>query len=206
MVDVEAPSGFLNFSQEKAAVTQLPESGDPGKADLEALYREMLPQIYRFTSARLGADDGRDVASEVFHAAVVAFTDGRAAQVTPAWLMVVAKNKVIDRWRMAERRGAIAMRFLPRADDLAEFPQDWFENSQRDAVLRALGRMATKERSLLVLHYLDGIATHDLAAQLDVSHSALESRLARARRKFRSYYEAEPAPRGRRADKSRGDT
>lgn len=185
-------------------MTNIQETGDPRKAELEALYREMLPQVFRFTSARLGPEDGRDVSSEVFHAAVVAFSDGRAGQVTPAWLMVVAKNKVIDRWRMAERRGAIALRFLPRAADLAEFPHDWFDDSRRDAVLRALGRMDTKERSLLVLHYLDGISTHDLAAQLDVSHSAIESRLARARRKFRSFYEIEPAPRQRRANKSRG--
>lgn len=185
-------------------MTQVPQGQDLGKAELEALYREMLPQVYRFASARLGPEDGHDVASEVFHAAVVAFTDGRAAQVTPAWLMVVAKNKVIDRWRMAERRGAITLRFLPRADDLAEFPQDWFEDAQRDAVLRSLGRMATKERSLLVLHYLDGISTSELAAQLDVSVSAIESRLARARRKFHSFFEIEPAARSRRGNKSRG--
>ena len=194
----------LWLGREQVAVTANRQGPESGKAELEALYREMLPQVYRFASARLGPEDGHDVAAEVFHAAVVAFTDGRAGQVTPAWLMVVTKNKVIDRWRMAERRGAIAMKFRPRADDLADFPHDWFENIQRDAVLRALGRMATKERSLLVLHYLDGISTLELAAQLDVSVSAIESRLARARRKFHSFFEIEPAAKTRRRNKSGG--
>lgn len=187
-------------------MTQVPQGPESGKAELEALYRDMLPKVYRFASARLGSEEGHDVASEVFHAAVVAYTDGRSEQVTPAWLMTVTKNKVIDRWRMAERRSSIALRFRPRADDLADFPQDWFENTQRDAVLRALGRMANRERSLLVLHYLDGISTSELATQLDVSVSAIESRLARARRKFHSFFEIEPAAKRRRRNTSGGPT
>lgn len=170
-----------------------PRGSDPAKAQLEELYREMLPQVSRFATSRLGADEGRDVASEVFHAAVVAFTDGRADQVTPAWLMAVTKNKVIDRWRKAERRSAISLRFRPRAGDLAEFPESWFDNERRDAVLRTLNRMSTRDRSLLVLHYLDGIPARELAEQLDVSVSAVESRLARARRKFHGFFEIEPA-------------
>ena len=168
-------------------------NGEGRKERLETLYREMLPHVHRFACGRLGPEEGRDVAAETFHAAVVAFADGREDEVTPAWLMVVARNKVIDRWRKAERRSAIRLKFLPRAGDLADFPADWFEQPQREAVVRALGRLRAKDRSLLVLHYLDGISAADLATQLDVTTSAVESRLARARRRFRSFYETEPA-------------
>ena len=59
-----------------------------GRDAFETLYREMLPTVYRFTTARLGPTDGEDVAAEVFHAAAIAYRDGRRQQVTPAWLIV----------------------------------------------------------------------------------------------------------------------
>jgi RNA polymerase sigma-70 factor (ECF subfamily) len=167
------------------------DTGDSSIEQLESLYREMLPQVHRFACSRLGSEDGRDVASEVFHAAVVAFGDGRAGNVTPAWLMAVTRNKVIDRWRQAERRSAISLRVLPRKSDQTEFPDDWYDEPHREAVLRALGRLAKKDRGILVLHYVDGIPAPELAASLDVSVSAIESRLARARRKFKSFYQLE---------------
>lgn len=161
------------------------------KARLEAIYREMLPYVDRFASNRLGPDSGPEIASEVFHAAVVAFSDGRSEQVTPAWLMAVARNKVIDRWRREERRSAIGLKLRPRKEDLAEFPVDWNLQPHREAVQSSLARLPDKDRALLVLHYLDGIPLADLASQLDVSFSCISSRLARARRKFRRYYDVD---------------
>jgi len=157
-------------------------------SEFEELYRNMLPTVYRFASARLGPEEGEDVTSEVFHAAAVAFTDGRADIVTPAWIMTVTRNKVIDRWRTAARRNAIALRFRPRKADLASFPADWTEDPRREHVLAALDAVSTDDRALLVLHYLDGMSAPDLAAELDITVSAIESRLARARRRFRSHY------------------
>jgi len=78
----------------------------------------MLPVVYKYASARLGKDDGEDVTSEVFHAAADRLRKGEEDVVTPAWLMAVAKNKVIDRWRKAERRGALSHLVEPRAEDL----------------------------------------------------------------------------------------
>ena len=127
----------------------------------------------------------------MFHAAAVAFTDGRAERVTPAWLMAVTRNKVIDRWRTAERRSAIALRNRGRRDDYVEFPDDWTADPRREHVLAALDRCKSDERTLLVLHYLDGMPASELADAMGCSISAMESRLARARRSFRRFYTPE---------------
>jgi RNA polymerase sigma-70 factor (ECF subfamily) len=166
-----------------------PASAAPG--DFERLYREMLPTVHRFASTRLGEAEAEDLAAEVFHAAVVAYGDGREHQVTPAWIMAVARNKVIDRWRSAERRSAIALRNRVRKDDLVTFPADWSHDERRDDVLAALDRMRPAERSLMVLHYLDGMTAAALSEVLECSVSAVESRLARARRSFRTNYQPE---------------
>lgn len=154
----------------------------------EELYRAMLPAVHRFAVTRLGDAEGEDVTAEVFHAAAVAFTDGRQEAVTPAWIMAVARNKVIDRWRKASRRSAIGLRFLPRASDLTEFPPDWNEDPRREDVLCALNNLAESDRTLLVLHHLDAMTAPEIADALGISVSAVESRLARARRRFRSHY------------------
>ena len=73
--------------------------------DLESLYRRHLPMVYRYTTARLGTSRGEELASEVFHAAALAFRDGRGEHVTPAWLMATARNRVIDEWRQCVRTG-----------------------------------------------------------------------------------------------------
>jgi RNA polymerase sigma-70 factor (ECF subfamily) len=162
-----------------------------GRDAFEVLYREMLPTVYRFTTARLGRSEGEDVASEVFHAAAIAFRDGRREQVTPAWLMAVARNKVIDRWRRAQRRSAIDLLHRSREEDLMEFPSDWSVAERRPAVMAALERMKPRHRNLLLAHYVDGIPAPELAETLDTSVSAVESALARARHSFKKLYEGQ---------------
>lgn len=154
----------------------------------ERLFHEMVPKVHRFAATRLGDSAAEDLVADVFHAAAVAYNDGRREQVTPAWVMAVARNKVIDRWREAERRSAIALRHRGRADDYVEFPADWTADARREDVLAALDRMRPTDRHLLVLHYLDGMTQQSIADALDCSLAAVQSRLARARRAFRSSY------------------
>ena len=168
-----------------------PETAASRAARFDELYRDMLPTVHRFAANRLGEDDAEDLASEVFHAAAVAFTDGRQDQVTPAWVMAVAKNKVIDRWRMAERRSAITLRNRAREEDFMDFPPDWNTDPRREDVLAGLDKMKPAERSLLVLHYLDGMPAPALSEALGCSLGAMESRLARARKSFRRLYRPE---------------
>ena len=155
----------------------------------------MVPKVHRFAATRLGESNAEDLVSDVFHAAAVAWNDGRRNQVTPAWVMAVARNKVIDRWRQAERRSAIALRYRGHADELVDFPEDWSQDPRREDVLAALERMRPADRRLIVLHYLDGMPQKSIAEALDCSIAAVESRLARARRSFRQLYRPQGAPR-----------
>ena len=170
----------------------MPDSATPDdrlEQEFESVYRRMLPTVYRYAVARLGRADGEDVTAEVFHAAAVAFADGRREQVSDAWLMAVARNKVIDRWRRAERRNALAHLVRPRADELVELPPDWSHGPQRERVLRVLDQISPRHRHVLIAHYVDGIPAPELAGHLGVSVAAIESALARARRAFRRAFD-----------------
>ncbi len=157
--------------------------------DFESLYNEMLPAVYRYATARLGRPTGEDVTSEVFHAAASAIREGRGDVVTPAWLMSVVKNKVIDHWRKEERRGRLSHLVEPRGDDLVERSAESVASAQWSDVMATLDKLPLRYRSLLMLRYVDDLTVAELAAQTGLSESAAESALARARRAFRSVFE-----------------
>ncbi len=158
-------------------------------ARLEALYRANVRRVHGFAYHRVGADSAVDVVSEVFHAAALAARDGRIEDVTTAWLMAVARNKIADHWRRAYRRRARRLLASVRTEDFVSFPEGWHEDPRRPAVVAALDRIRDHERALLMLHHVDGMTVADLADMTGKSVSATESALARARRSFRRVYD-----------------
>lgn len=155
---------------------------------LAAVYDQEVDRVYGFAVHRVGRVEAADVVAEVFHAAALAFRDGRGDAVTRAWLMAVARNKVMDHWRRAYRRKAKLHLTHRREADMTDFPADWAADPRREAVIAALDALSDRNRSLLVLHHVDGLSTAELADELDMSVRAVESALARARRTFRDHY------------------
>lgn len=154
----------------------------------ESMYREMLPTVYHYCAARLGRSEGEDVTAETFASAAKAYTAGRSETITPAWLMAVARNKVIDRWRRAERRQAIAHLLEPREDELTALPESRLTDPHREEVLATLDALKPRHRTLLLLHHVDGMSVGEMAEHLGCTHSSVESALARARGAFKRNY------------------
>src|SRR5438045_4413456 len=69
-----------------------------------AIYRVALPQVYGYLLPRCGsAALAEDLTSETFLAAVDASRQGGRAEVSTAWLVGVARHKLVDHWRRLER-------------------------------------------------------------------------------------------------------
>ncbi len=76
---------------------------DP-RAALLGLYEQALPRVFGYLVQRGGGVAvAEDLTAETFLAAVAAVRDGTVEELTPAWLMSVARNKLVDHWRRAER-------------------------------------------------------------------------------------------------------
>jgi len=178
------------FDEESMDATDEPPATAPAPGrfdDFERLYQANVDVVFGYAAARLGPSDAEDVTSEVFQAAVVAWRDGRQHQTTSAWLMAVTKNKVIDRWRRAERRKAKA--HLLAVPDPGEWPDAWADPAHRQHVIECLDRLDPQRRTLLILRHVDGLAVPDIANAAGRTVTAVESQLARARREFRHHYE-----------------
>ncbi len=98
-----------------------------------------------------------------------------------AWLACLVRCEVIDSARRIGRRSWLNERFqqwqLARSPDREETLGDQLE----DAMLV----LDENERSLIRLHYLDGWSQENLAEKYQVSVKAVESRLARLRKRMR---------------------
>ena len=156
---------------------------------LETGYRANVERVHGYVHHRVGPGDAMDVVAETFHAAALAARDGRIDQVTTAWLMAVARNKVADHWRRAYRAKAWRAHTHLRPSEAVMFPVDWHEDPRRPAVIAALDRLRPRDRALLVFHHVDGMSVAELADLLTLSVSATESALARARQAFRRLYD-----------------
>jgi len=176
----------------RRAFEQAAGGGEPPSRALEDVYRANVRLVYGYAAARLGRAEGEDVTGEVFQAAALAFAEGRAHNVTSPWLMAVTRNKVIDRWRRAERRMARA-HLLESPGEVVGPLELSLDRERRDQVLDTLSELNARHRMLLALHHLEGQSVREMADVLGESEHAVESALSRARRRFRTIYERRTA-------------
>ncbi len=160
---------------------------DQGPA-LLALYDEALPQVYGYLLHRCG-DDGtaEDLTSETFMAAVNGLQRGRIPDLSVAWLIGVARHKLVDHWRAKARdeRRLAAVEADPRP---ATEVDEW--DATVDAVVahEVLADLGPHHRAALTLRYLDGLSVPAVAGHLGRTIHATEALLVRARHAFRAEY------------------
>lgn len=162
---------------------------DPGADQAGALldlYDTALPDVYGYLVARCpSATLAEDLTAETFLAAVAAVRHGKVPRLTTAWLITVARNKLVDHWRRLAREERSLT--LAHADDAVDDPWDAVLNSDRARTV--LGGLGPHHRAALALRYLDGMSVAQVADQLDRTVHATEALLVRARRAFRRAYE-----------------
>lgn len=152
---------------------------------LSELFEANVNRVHGFVLARSGSRSlAEDVTGDVFVEAARRFQEGRGSEVTPSWLMVVARRRLIDRWRRAESQRT-RVRHLRR-----ERPPPDLETSDRDErVFQSLRSLPTRQLTALSLRYLEGYSVAEVADLMSVSYRTAESLLARARVSFRRSYE-----------------
>lgn len=160
-------------------------------ATLLAIYDDAVGEVFTYLRARCGARAlAEDLTADTFLAAVGQIQRGRVDEVTVAWLIGIARHKLLDEWRRTARR--------PRTDPLdvddtrgptrAE-PDVWDAVIDHHLVGEVMAELGPHHRSALSLRYFDGLAVPDVAAHLGRTVEATETLLVRARRRFRTVYE-----------------
>jgi RNA polymerase sigma-70 factor (ECF subfamily) len=163
---------------------------------LLSLYDDALPHVYGYLLARCGdASLAEDLTADAFLAAVRAVREPGAPDPSIPWLIGVARHKLADHWRRAERerRGLFALGLTDSERACAEDP--WDATVDRIRAREVLGRLGAHHQAALTLRYLDGLPVPEVARHLDRTVHATEALLVRARAAFRRLYEGEEGSR-----------
>jgi RNA polymerase sigma-70 factor (ECF subfamily) len=156
---------------------------DQGRV-LLAMYGHALPEVYGYLVSRCGNSAvAEDLTSETFMSAVVAVKGGRVPNLTKAWLVTVARRRLVDHWRAQARED----RNLALVEEDGSV-DEWDELLDVVRAQEVLAHLAPHHRAALTLRYLDGLPVAEVADHLGRTLHATEALLVRARIAFRRTY------------------
>ena len=153
------------------------------------LYERHQGLILAFCLRRLrNREEAEDAAQQTFLKAFRAMRGGFRPAAERAWLYRIAENVCCDRQRANGRRGrheatdgAQVLELVPARDSHAIEGLD-----------EALAGLTASQRQALLLREWQGLSYHEIAAELQLSKSAVETLLFRARRTLAKRLEAVP--------------
>jgi len=129
------------------------------------LYDRHVDAIYRYVYYRVRDDaEAEDLTSDVFMRALKAMPRYEPRQAFLAWLYRIARNAVIDRARRGNRQVSFEDALEhPNADQILD-PDDQLLATSDNATLRgALAQLTPLQQEVIVLRYLEGYSTHEIA-------------------------------------------
>ena len=149
------------------------------------LVRRHLTTVLRFLRRRVGTD-AEDLAQKTFEAALMQSDRFRAGGSVRAWLLGIARNKMLMHLRQERRH---ASRFVASEEDR---PGDGLSPSggaaakqEHKVLLRAMRSLPVDLQLALELFYWEGMSNADIAMVLGTPRSTVTSRIWRARERLR---------------------
>jgi RNA polymerase sigma-70 factor, ECF subfamily len=134
--------------------------------------------VYRYAYAVLGNHaDAEDVTQQTFLNAYRAVSEGTKPRKTEHWLLTIAHNEVRRHFRRAQSKPVE----VELDEEVVDNRGERSEPSLAD-VVRALQHLPPIQRSALVMREFEGRSYKEIAGILDVTQSALEALVFRARR------------------------
>jgi RNA polymerase sigma-70 factor, ECF subfamily len=193
-LNLYSPRAFHSLKMpEVAAPEQLPVSQARAgeSAAWDALFRRyQLPlYVYVFELVR-NEQTSLDIVQEAFIASVKHIGSLRDDEKFGSWLFGIAHQKVIQFWR---KRGGKEILF----DEVPETP-DEFENSPDDLLIRReqetefmnlLNQLSLPQRSVLLLHFVEGFSLEEIARITETQIGTVKSRLHYAKNALKKLLE-----------------
>ncbi len=156
------------------------------EAGIEELIRHWRPVMAYAQSLVASPDDAADLLQEVGLALLLRGHVPAGSAGFVRWCRAVARNRALHYWRDCRRRDAVFVALDDRAE--TDRPASSASPEQvlayRDSIESCLRQLDGQSRSLLLLHYVAGETTEEIARRLHRSPAAVRSKLLRARDQF----------------------
>ena len=153
----------------------------------EQIVADHGPTVLRVCRAVLGPHDADEAWSETFLAALKAYPDLRPGTNIEAWLVTVAKRKVIDQHR-SRARNPVPVEAVPETPAPV---RDQPDSGDVD-LWEALKELPAKQREAVAYHYVAGLPYAQVAEILGNSEAAARRAAADGIKRFRVVYKGGP--------------
>ena len=140
-------------------------AGKGDAAAFGALYDRYVAAVYRYVYYRVRNDmDAEDLVSEVFMRALRAIPRYEPRVAFLAWLYRIARNAVIDRSRRSRTQISFEDALAhPGVDQIVEPDATILALSDKEAVRAALAKLTPLQQEVIVLRFVEGYSTLEIA-------------------------------------------
>ena len=156
----------------------------PASADAhaEVLYERLYDRVFGYCLYRLGSrEEAEDATQVTFVQALRGLRRGVVPRVEAAWVFAIAKNVCLERHQVRGRRRAREV-LLDPADLEFEAVEDERHGEETARLREALEHLPAQQREAVLLREWRGLSYREIAAEMGVSLSAVETLIFRARR------------------------
>ncbi len=188
---------MLMTTEELAAVPVAKDGAETARRRaFEAVAKDALPTLYGM-ARRLAGEDAEDLVQECLLRAYRSFGVLREQGSRAAWMRSILLNVHRDRLRARDRRpqevavdDVESFSLYRTLADEDPFPYsdtmhaDFLGTFSREDVHAVLGRLPDRYRVPLVLHYMDGYATKEIADMVRAPRGTVLAQLHRGRKLF----------------------
>jgi RNA polymerase sigma-70 factor (ECF subfamily) len=164
--DASQPAVTPVGQDEDAALAIRASKGEAAAFGL--LYDRHVAAIYRYVYYRVRDDaEAEDLTSDVFTRALKAMPRYEPRQAFLAWLYRIARNAVIDRARKGNRQVSFEDALEhPGVDKIVEPDAEILAHSDSATLRDALQKLTPLQREVVVLRFLEGYSTLEIAGMV----------------------------------------
>lgn len=148
------------------------------------LVDEHRERLARFCMAAVGPDHAADLEHDTWLAALTAYAGLGDGRNLGGWLVTIAHNKAIDRWRVSHRETP--------SDDVPDQATAPHEPSD-DGLWKAVDGLPEGARSAVLLRYVADLPFADIGEALGCSEAAARQRVRAGLSTLRTTVQRQPA-------------
>ena len=166
-------------------------AGDPAAWDILFLRYQLPLYVYAFELVH-DEQASLDIVQETFINATRHLGGLREDAKFGSWLFGIAHQKCLQRWRRQGREAAALEELAAAPAESEDDPAELLVRAeQEDAIMKLLNELPVAQRSVLLLHFIEGFSLEDIATVTGAALGTVKSRLHYAKKALKKLIDEE---------------
>ena len=157
---------------------------------MDDFYNKYYLGIKKFVSQKIN-DEGvvEELTNDIMMAAIICRPNFSGKCNEFSWICSIAKHKIIDYYRKKKIK-TILFSFSPNFEEIADKAltpeRDVLKNELKEEIKKTFKELGKGYKDILRLKYIEEMKISEIAKKLKLTIKAVESKLIRAKKKFRA--------------------